>query len=79
VLLALVLAIALHVLFLLLARREQRETARALDATELEYKSVFDNALDGIVVFDNHGICLEANPAALALFGREREVLACPC
>jgi PAS domain S-box-containing protein len=76
VLLTLVGAIALHVFFLLLARTEQRETARALDATELEYKSVFDNALDGIVVFDDHGICLEANPAALALFGREHQVFA---
>ncbi|MGB7079996.1 MAG: hypothetical protein WBD54_00005, partial [Candidatus Acidiferrales bacterium] len=63
VLMALAIAIGLHVRFLILARKEQHETASALDATELEYKSVFDNALDGIVVFDNHGICLEANPA----------------
>lgn len=75
ILFALAIAIGLHICFLLLARKEQRETARALDATELEYKSVFDNALDGIVVFDNHGICLKANPAALALFRSEDDDL----
>lgn len=75
VLMALAIAIGLHVRFLILARKEQHETASALDATELEYKSVFDNALDGIVVFDNHGICLEANPAALSLFGNDHQDL----
>lgn len=75
VLLALAIAIGLHVRFLILARKEQHETANALDATELEYKSVFDNALDGIVVFDDHGICLEANPAALSLFGNDYQHL----
>lgn len=67
VLACLVVAIVVHIRFLLLARGAQHETIRALDAAELEYKSVFDNALDGIVVFDNHGNCLEANPAARAL------------
>jgi PAS domain S-box-containing protein len=60
---------------LLLARREQRETASALDATEREYKSVFENALDGILILDDRGVCLEANPAALALFGIGQEKL----
>ena len=69
VLIALCTAIVLHVRFLLLARREHRETANALDATEREYKSVFDNTLDGILIVDDQGICLEANPAALSLFG----------
>jgi PAS domain S-box-containing protein len=69
VLAALCVAIALHVRFLILARREQRETASALDATEREYKSVFDNALDGILILDDRGVCLEANPAAQNLLG----------
>ena len=75
VLAALILAIALHIRFLLLARRAQHETVRALDATELEYKSVFDNALDAIVVFDNHGKCLQANPAARTLLGKDLGLL----
>ncbi|MGB9464121.1 MAG: PAS domain-containing protein, partial [Candidatus Acidiferrum sp.] len=65
VLIALCIAIVLHVRFLLLARREHRETVNVLDATEHEYKSVFDSTLDGILILDDQGICLAANPAAL--------------
>jgi PAS domain S-box-containing protein len=75
VLIALCTAIALHARFLILARREHRETVTALDATEREFKSIFDNALDGIVILDDHGTCLEANPAAQALLGVRREEL----
>jgi PAS domain S-box-containing protein len=75
VLIALCVAIALHVRFLLLARREHRETANALDATEREYKSVFDSTLDGILILDDQGVCLEANPAALNLFGVDHDDL----
>jgi len=75
VLIALCIAIVLHVRFLLLARREHRETATALDATEREYKSVFDSTLDGIVILDDRGVCLEANPAALKLFGVDHDNL----
>src|SRR6266852_7346858 len=75
VLVALCAAIALHVRFLLLARREHRETASELDSTEREYKSVFDSTLDGILILDDQGICLEANPAALTLFGVDHDEL----
>jgi PAS domain S-box-containing protein len=69
VLIALCTAITLHVRFLVLARREHHETSSALDATEREFKSIFDNALDAILILNDRGICLEANPAALTLFG----------
>ncbi len=72
VLIALCIAVALHARFLFLARREHRETMSVLDATEREYKSVFDSTLDGIVILDDRGVCLEANPAALNLFGVDR-------
>lgn len=75
VLISLAVAIGLHGRFLLLARREHRETADALAATEREYKSVFDNALDGILILDDDSICLNANPAALTLLGTSREAL----
>ncbi|MGB2590661.1 MAG: PAS domain S-box protein [Candidatus Acidiferrum sp.] len=75
VLLALAVAILLHVRFLLLARREHGETINALDAAEREYKSVFDNTLDAILILDDAGVCLDANPASLALLGcRYREL-----
>jgi len=75
VLIALCIAIYLHIRFLIAARLEQRETANVLDATEREFKSIFDNALDGILILDDHGICLEANAAALTLFGTDHEEL----
>ena len=75
VLIALAIAIGLHVRFLLLVRQEHRETATALDATEREYKSVFDNTLDGILILDDQGLCQEANPAALTLFGTTHDEL----
>jgi PAS domain S-box-containing protein len=75
VLIALCFSILLHVRFLILARHEQRETAGVLDATEREFQSIFDSALDGILILDDRGICLEANPAALALLGAQRDEL----
>jgi PAS domain S-box-containing protein len=75
VLIALCTAIYLHIRFLVAARREQRETAKVLDATEREFKSIFDNALDGILILDDRGICLEANAAALTLFGTDHDEL----
>ncbi len=73
VLVALCAAITLHVRFLLLAHRAHGETARVMDATEREFESIFDSTLDAIVILDDQGICREANPAALALFGAERQ------
>lgn len=75
VLAALGLAFGLHLGFLALVRREHRETASALNATEREYKSVFDSVLDAILIFDDGGVCLDANPAALALVGTGRDGL----
>ena len=78
VLIALCVAIVLHVRFMILARREQRETAGVLDATEREFQSIFDSALDAILILDDQGLCLEANPAALALLGTvRRELVGC--
>jgi PAS domain S-box-containing protein len=75
VLIALSLAIALHARFLLLARREHRETSGVLDATEREFQSIFDSTLDAILILDDRDTCLEANPAALALLGIPRAEL----
>src|SRR5271156_5564036 len=75
VLIALCVAIVLHVRFLILSRHEHRETASVLDATEREFQSIFDSTLDSILILDDRGICLEANPAALALLGAQRNEL----
>jgi len=75
VLFALATAIALHARFLIRARREQRETASALSTTEHEFQAIFDSALDSLLILDDQGTCLEANPAALALLGARRDEL----
>ena len=75
ILTTLCVAIVFQVHFFFLARREQRETAGVLDATEREFQSIFDSALDAILILDDKGLCLEANPAALALLGARRSEL----
>lgn len=75
ILIALALSIALQARSLLLARRQHVETVKALDTTEREFKSIFDSALDGILILDDRGICRDANPAALALWGAARDEL----
>jgi len=75
VLIALAGAIALHARFLILARREHRETTKALTTTEHEFQAIFDSALDSLLILDDRGTCLEANPAALVLLGVGRKEL----
>jgi PAS domain S-box-containing protein len=78
-LLALLVAFATVVLllskFLRFAYQEHNQTADALDTTEREFQSVFENALDAIVILDDHAVCREANPAAEQLFGTSRSKL----
>jgi PAS domain S-box-containing protein len=75
VLVALSLAIALHARFLVLLRRDNKKTVTVLDSTGREFKSIFQNALDGILILDDQGICIEANPAAFAILGADQEQL----
>jgi PAS domain S-box-containing protein len=62
----------LHIRSLLQEQTRHRETASAFHAREREFTSVFQHALDGILMLDDAGLCLEANPAALALLGVPR-------
>lgn len=69
VLIALAVAICLHARFLVLARKAHHETMSALDQSERKYKSIFDGALDGMLILDSQGVCLEANSATLGVLG----------
>lgn len=51
------------------ANRAHRTTLDALDSTNRRYRSVYDNSLEAILILDEEGTCLEANPAASSLFG----------
>ena len=72
VLLTLGCAAFLHIRSLLQEQEHHRETASAFHVREREFTSVFQHALDAILILDDQAICLEANPAALALLGVPR-------
>jgi PAS domain S-box-containing protein len=74
-LIALVCALFLHTYALLEARKKQRETDSAFYVRECESSSIFQNVLDGILILDDHGICTDANPAAFAILGVDRNQL----
>lgn len=78
-LLALLAAFATVVLllskFLFWAQKEEGQITGALNTTEREFQSVFENALDAILILDDEAICREANPAAEQLFGIRRPQL----
>jgi PAS domain S-box-containing protein len=61
--------------FLFWAQKEEGQITGALTTTEREFQSVFENALDAILILDDQAICHEANPAAEALFGTRRPEL----
>ena len=69
------LVAALHARFLYLAWKQYRLASDSLEAKEREFESVFENALDAILILDNRRICLDANPSALQLLGVNRDQL----
>jgi PAS domain S-box-containing protein len=52
-------------------RREHQEADQAFRDTDCEFSSVFQNVLDGVLIVDNTGNCLDANPASV-------QILRCP-
>lgn len=54
---------------------ERKRTEEALRKSEATVRAVFEGSLDGIVIIEDHGICLEANSAATAMFCVARDEL----
>jgi PAS domain S-box-containing protein len=48
-------------------RTEQKQADQAFRNTDREFSSIFQNVLDGVLIVDNEGDCLDANPAAAAI------------
>jgi PAS domain S-box-containing protein len=48
-------------------RNQHRETDQAFHDTDCEASSIFRNVLDGILIANNEGNCLDANPAAAGI------------
>jgi PAS domain S-box-containing protein len=55
--------------------REHRTMDRAFHNTHCEFSSVFQNVLDGILITDDDGTCLDANPAAASILHISRNQL----
>ena len=68
-------ATALHFITLAKARDEQRKADTAFATTDRGFASVFEHALDGILILNDQAVCLDANPAAFALLGAPPAVL----
>ena len=66
-LIALSFAAFLNVYSLWHFRNQHRETDQAFRDTDCEASSIFRNVLDGILIANNEGNCLDANPAAAGI------------
>ncbi|MGZ4871902.1 MAG: response regulator [Candidatus Angelobacter sp.] len=51
---------------------ERKRSEEALRQSEATVRAIFENSLDGIVIFEGNGICLEANAAAAAMLNLPR-------
>jgi PAS domain S-box-containing protein len=76
---ALTFAIFLNIYSFWYLRREHREADQAFRETDCEFSSIFHNVLDGILILDGGGICLDANPAASEILRCSRERLVGQC
>jgi PAS domain S-box-containing protein len=61
---ALSFAIFLNIYSFVGLRSEHRQADQAFRDTDCEFSSIFQNVIDGVLIVDNEGICLDANPAA---------------
>ena len=66
-LVALLFAVFLIIYSLRRLHREHGEADRAFLNTDCEFSSIFHNVLDGILIVNNDGDCLDANPAAVGI------------
>ncbi len=62
-----------HARFLYLAREQYRQSNDRFLSKEREFQSIFENALDAILVLDGKGVCQDANPSACELLGARRD------
>src|SRR5438874_1512216 len=54
---------------------ERRRAEEALAESRRRYQAIFENALDAILLMDDAGLFVDANPAAWELLGYGREEL----
>src|SRR5262249_54809396 len=54
---------------------ERKRSEEALRQSESTVRAIFESSLDGIVIFESDGTCVEANASAAALVGVPRDEL----
>jgi PAS domain S-box-containing protein len=64
---ALSVAVFLNFYSLWHLRNEQRQADQAFRDTDCEFSSVFENVLDGILIVNDEGDCLDVNPGAASI------------
>jgi PAS domain-containing protein len=64
---ALSVAVFLNFYSLRHVRKENREADQAFRDTDCEFSSIFENVLDGILIVNDEGDCLDANPASASI------------
>lgn len=64
---ALSFAVFLNIYAFWRLRTEHREADHAFRNTDREFSSIFQNVLDGVLIVDDEGDCLDVNPAAAAI------------
>jgi two-component system, cell cycle sensor histidine kinase and response regulator CckA len=66
-----------RLLFTAIARdiSARREAESVLQASQRRFKSIFEHSIDGILLADDSGNYVDANPAACQLLGRERSAV----
>jgi len=64
---ALCFAVLLNIYSFWHLRREQRKADQAFRDTDCEFSSIFENVLDGILIVNDEGDCLDANPGAASI------------
>jgi PAS domain S-box-containing protein len=74
-LVSLAAAVFLNIYSLWQARHEHVQTDRAFRNADSEFSSIFYNVLDGILILDDLGNCLDANPAASSILRVTRHEL----
>ena len=64
---ALSVAVFLNFYSLWHVRKENREADQAFRDTDCEFSSIFENVLDGILIVNDEGDCLDANPGSASI------------
>ena len=56
-------------------RQSKRQAEQQLREREEQYRAIFEATIDGLVINDLEGFCIEANPAYCGILGYTREEL----